>query len=446
MHAAVRPGRAASAGLAVDPPLAADGRRTARPVPSPRRAARSRRRRRQRRRRARERARSARSARSRERLQHPEGLAAARRRAALAGARAPGAGGDPGAARRHRPASSSPTNRSMRRWRTSPRRNNVPFAQLPEKLASQGYRLRRLPRQLRREIQRQMLRSRDVVQRINISPRELDQYLEQQKKTASAANRIQRLAHPDRGGAGCGAGRTSPRASKRARTSPRARSKGEAFSQLAVTFSDSQTALEGGALGWRKGPELPTFLADVVAALKAGEVSEVLQTATGFHIVRLNDSALGTAAPQIIKQAHLRHILHQDQRSAGRRHGEAEARPRCASGSSAARTSRVLAKASSEDPGSAVEGGDLGWTSSTPSSANSPRGRRAQGQRNQRTVPDRSSAGTSCRCSVAASFDNTANGRARAGLRCSCARAGSMRPPSSGCSSCATRPTSKCGI
>jgi peptidyl-prolyl cis-trans isomerase SurA len=83
---------------------------------------------------------------------------------------------------------------------------------------------------------------------------------------------------------------------------------GEDFGKLAITYSQSETALEGGSLGWRKGTELPTFLADVVARMKPGDVSDVLQTPSGFHIVKLNDRALA-GGPQIIQQVHLRHIL-----------------------------------------------------------------------------------------------------------------------------------------
>ena len=68
-------------------------------------------------------------------------------------------------------------------------------------------------------------------------------------------------------------------------------------------YSKSQTALEGGALGWRKGSELPTFLSDVVARLKPGEVSEPLRTPTGYHIVRLNDERGGTPLPAFVMGA-----------------------------------------------------------------------------------------------------------------------------------------------
>jgi CheY-like chemotaxis protein len=67
-------------------------------------------------------------------------------------------------------------------------------------------------------------------------------------------------------------------------------------------------ALEGGALGWRKGSELPTFLSDIIAKLKPGEVSEPLRTPTGYHIIRLNEVRGGTESA-MEDQVHVRHIL-----------------------------------------------------------------------------------------------------------------------------------------
>jgi len=139
---------------------------------------------------------------------------------------------------------------------------------------------------LRREIQRQLLRSRDVVQRISITPRELEQYMERQKGTASANNEynvshilvaIAQDANP---------GQLAAARSKAEDLVTRARN-GEAFNQLAVSYSDSQTALDGGTLGWLKGPALPTFLADIVPRMKSGQISDVIQTGSGFHLVRL---------------------------------------------------------------------------------------------------------------------------------------------------------------
>ncbi len=238
------------------------------------------------------------------------------------------------------------------------RRNGIAFAELPAQLARQGVVYAEYRSQLRREIQRQMLRGRDVVQRISIAPRELDQYLEQQQNTATAASEYNvshiliALAADAPPAAAAEAGRRAQDVVTRARN-------GEDFAQLAVTYSASQTALEGGSLGWRKGPELPTFLADVVAQLKPGEVSDVLQTATGFHVVRLNDKR-GTSGSQIVEQVHLRHILiktNEVMDDATVRQKLTQMRERILAGEDFA----VLAKTGSEDPGSAVNGGDLGW-------------------------------------------------------------------------------------
>ena len=239
------------------------------------------------------------------------------------------------------------------------KRNQISFDQLPEKLAGEGVVYAEFRKNLRREIQRQMLRSRDVVQRINISPRELDRYMERMKSTASAANEynvshiliaVAQDANP-----------TQLAAARQKADGVAARAtQGEDFNQLAVSYSDSQTALEGGALGWLKGPSLPTFLAEVVPRMKPGQISDVLQTGSGFHLVKLNEvrSAGGT---QIVKQTHLRHILlktSEVEDDATVKQKLTEMRAQILGGADFA----VLAKASSADPGSAIEGGDLGWT------------------------------------------------------------------------------------
>jgi peptidyl-prolyl cis-trans isomerase SurA len=239
-------------------------------------------------------------------------------------------------------------------------RNNVSFDQLPEKLATEGIVYAEFRKSLRREIQRQKLRARDVVQRINISPRELDRYIERMKSTASAKNEynvshiliaVAQDANPTQ----------LATARKKAESVAVRANQGEDFNQLAVSFSDSQTALEGGALGWLKGPSLPTFLAEVVPHMKPGQVSDVLQTGSGFHIVKLNEvrSANGT---QIIKQTHLRHILMKTtevEDDATVKQKLTEMRAQILAGTA---EFAVLAKASSADPGSAIDGGDLGWT------------------------------------------------------------------------------------
>jgi peptidyl-prolyl cis-trans isomerase SurA len=240
------------------------------------------------------------------------------------------------------------------------KRQNITLEQLPAKLAADGVNYASYRIELKREIARQILRSRDVVQRITITPHELDQYLEHQKKTASASNEYN-VAHILIPVAQDATPTQLAQVSKRAQeVDDRARA-GEDFGKLAITYSASETALDGGALGWRKGTELPTFLADVVARMKPGDVSDVLQTPTGFHIVRLNDTRAAGGA-QIIQQVHLRHILlktSEIEDDATVRQKLTRMREQIVNGKD---DFAVLAKTNSQDPGSAVNGGDLGWT------------------------------------------------------------------------------------
>jgi peptidyl-prolyl cis-trans isomerase SurA len=242
------------------------------------------------------------------------------------------------------------------------RRQNITLAQLPDRLATEGIDYAQYRNELRREIARQILRQRDVVSRIVVTPHELDQYLEQQKKTASAANEYNvshiliALAQDAKPAQLAAAMKLAHDVDERARN-------GEDFNKLAVTYSQSETALEGGSLGWRKGTELPTFLADAIARMKPGEVSDVIQTPSGFHIVKLNEQR-STGGPQIIQQLHLRHILLkptevEDDATVQQR--LARWREQILSGKE---EFAVFAKTYSQDPSSAINGGDLGWEES----------------------------------------------------------------------------------
>lgn len=243
------------------------------------------------------------------------------------------------------------------------KRQNLTLDQLPEKLASDGIDYPQYRLELKREIARQILRQRDVVQRIVITPRELDQYLEHQKKTASASNEYN-VAHiliavPQD---------AKPAQLAQANTlahqiDDRAHN-GEEFGALAVAYSQSESALEGGSLGWRKGTELPTFLADVVARMSPGDISDVLQTPSGFHIVKLLDRR-SAGGPQIVQQVHLRHILLKPteiEDDATVQQKLSRWREQIVSGKE---EFAVIAKTYSQDTASAVSGGDLGWTESS---------------------------------------------------------------------------------
>jgi peptidyl-prolyl cis-trans isomerase SurA len=238
-------------------------------------------------------------------------------------------------------------------------RNNIPLSQLPEALAQQGIDYASYRDAMRKELTLSLLRQRDVIQHISVTPREIDQYLDKQKNAPQQSAQynvshiliaVPQAATPEQLEA----------ADKRAQEVYTRASGGEDFAKLAVAYSNSQTALEGGALGWRKGSELPTFLTDVIAHLKTGEVSKPLRTPTGYHIIRLNETK-GADEQVIVQQVHARHILmktNELQDDATVRQKLEQIRDRIEKGEDFA----GLAKTTSEDPGSAAEGGDLGWT------------------------------------------------------------------------------------
>lgn len=239
-------------------------------------------------------------------------------------------------------------------------RNNLQLAQLPEAVAQQGLDYAGYRETVRRDLTLTYLRQRDVLQRIYVSPRELQQFLERQKNRPSELNEYN-LSHILIAVPQAATPQQLDDAARRATEVYERASKGEDFSRLAVQYSNSQTALEGGSLGWRKGAEVPTILAELVARLKAGEVSEPLRTPSGYHIVRVNEIR-GTDTQTVVRQTHVRHILMKPteiQDDATVRQKLAAMRERIVVGGE---DFAALAKASSEDPGSASEGGDLGWT------------------------------------------------------------------------------------
>jgi peptidyl-prolyl cis-trans isomerase SurA len=239
------------------------------------------------------------------------------------------------------------------------KRNNMTLSQLPEALAKQGVDYASYRDEMRKEITLTLLRQRDVLQHISVTPREIDQYLEKQARTPSEHKEYNVSHILIAVSQEAGTAQLDEAAKRAAEVYTRAKN-GEDFAKLAVAYSNSQTALEGGALGWRKGGELPTFLSDVIAKLKPGEVSEPLRTPTGYHIIRLNDERGGTQQT-VIDQVHVRHILMKTNELADDatvKQKLTALRERVLKGEDFA----GLAQTVSEDPGSAAEGGDLGWT------------------------------------------------------------------------------------
>jgi len=212
----------------------------------------------------------------------------------------------------------------------------------------------------REEVRKQMivdrLRQRDVLARIAVSEREIDNYIERQSKEANVEYKISHILISLPSGA---SSEEVAAAEQKAQDLYERIRNGENFGQLAIGNSDGQQALAGGLIGWRKSGELPTLFAQVVPAMQIGDVSEPVRGGSGFHLIRLDDSRGQTQSFE--EQSQIRHILIKTTEikdSDTAKQQLIKIRQQIVAGADFA----TIATAVSEDPGSAAKGGDLGWT------------------------------------------------------------------------------------
>jgi peptidyl-prolyl cis-trans isomerase SurA len=237
-------------------------------------------------------------------------------------------------------------------------RNNVSLGELPALLASEGVDYSAYRRELRQQITIDQLRQRDVLQRIAVSPREVDAFLARQEGKANLREDylVSHILIPVSSTAQPNEIETASKLADELHTRILA---GENFAKLALTYSSGQQALEGGSLGWLKGSELPSIFIDIVPGLSKGGVSEPIRNTSGFHLIRLDDRRGGE--PIMEEQTHARHILmttNEVQDDDTVRQKLSEIRQRIIGGEDFSAVAKVV----SEDPQSAIEGGDLGWT------------------------------------------------------------------------------------
>ncbi len=131
------------------------------------------------------------------------------------------------------------------------------------------------------------------------------------------------------------------------------------FRQVAVVESAGQNSLQGGDLGWRKLSEVPPLFSQAVENMKAGDISEPLRSGAGFHLLKVYDQRGG--GEQLVQQALVRHILIKPSAIVSEEEARqklVELRQDILNGLDFAEA----AKNNSEDVGSMLSGGDLGWS------------------------------------------------------------------------------------
>ena len=237
--------------------------------------------------------------------------------------------------------------------------NNLTLSQLRDALAQQGMSMSEFRQDLREQITIDRLHQAVMQQEVDVSPREVEEALE----AASAGDTHEyRVAHIRVGTPEGASPEELEAAEERARELRRRTEEPDAeFTTLAQTFSDAASADEGGVLGWRLPDQLPSGLGDAATGLEPGEISEVVQAADGYHIVKLLDRRREGA--EVVEETRARQILIRPDPEEGITDDDARQRlesfrERIAEGESLA----FLARAHSDAPGAEADGGDLGWT------------------------------------------------------------------------------------
>jgi len=238
--------------------------------------------------------------------------------------------------------------------------NRMSLSQFRAALQSEGINFESFRENMRDEITVNRLQQRQVRSRIVVTQQEIDNFINNQK-LRGGKDKEYHLGHI----------LISVPEAASAQEIKAARAKAEKivqdlranadFTQTAVSLSDGQQALEGGDLGWRRADALPSLFADWVVEQDVNNVSDALRSPSGFHIIKM--LSIRDNQPQhMITQTHARHILIKPFDEADSNDARArleKIRERIIAGENFA----TLAKAHSDDPGSGVEGGELGWVS-----------------------------------------------------------------------------------
>ena len=239
--------------------------------------------------------------------------------------------------------------------------NGLSMDAFRQELKNQGYNFPAFREEIRNDVIIKQLRQRQVGNKIFVTDQEVDAELESQEKR-QGLNDEYHLAHiliaiPE---------------SSNPDEVTAARQKAESivgqlklgakdFSEVAISVSAGQQALQGGDLGWMKKGQIPTVATDIVVAMEAGDISDPIRSSSGFHILKLIEKRSGETK-HVVNQTHARHILITPNEVVSNKVAEkrlVQIRDRILAGDDFA----TLAKATSDDTGSARLGGDLGWSS-----------------------------------------------------------------------------------
>ena len=238
------------------------------------------------------------------------------------------------------------------------KKNNLTLEELRATLEREGIDFGDFRSQTREELIIQELQKRMVADKVNVTSQEVKQFLENNAEQGQSSSEYHLLhiliATPESAGP-----EDIQAANNRAENIYRQLKGGADFKQTAMRESDGSNALNGGDLGTRKANELPELFLQAIEGLSTGDIASPVRSASGFHILKLAGASTNS---EMVTQTHARHILIRtsaDVSDDDARNTLLELKQRVEQGEAFA----DLANDYSEDPGSKVKGGDLGWAS-----------------------------------------------------------------------------------
>ncbi len=239
------------------------------------------------------------------------------------------------------------------------KQNNLTVPQVLQKLNEDGISEEVFKKELKNQLLVQQVIERDVKRQVSVLESEIDGVLK--NVAAAQPGRAYNLSHimlPVNEDAAAG---ELEKARERGLVLRRRILDGNISFDVAVrTYSAAANSEDGGSLGWKTRGQLPALFADALEGMQEGDISEPLVSPGGIHLLKLNQLKGGSKQQQLVNQTRARHILFKAQNKVDIEHAKLEmqkVRERIIAGEDFGE----LATAISQDPGSAIKGGELGW-------------------------------------------------------------------------------------